>query len=120
MNVLFLYRLLSTSSIVQITLQGMIGKGSFGMVYAGRWRGQQVAVKALAISSTDEVTCFMRELQALSAVQHPNVVRLLGKTWEGRAMDQQRFTATKRTRLVPNHCYLTLTSIIQGFVGRCA
>jgi serine/threonine protein kinase len=62
-----------------------IGTGSFGEVFKARWLGAQVvAVKVLRISpkskleKTQQLAQFQREIQLLSTLQHPNIVRFLG------------------------------------------
>ena len=55
-----------------IELHEVIGRGGFGLVHRATWHRQQVAVKN-SISSTDET-----ELQMLTKLQHPNIIRLLG------------------------------------------
>lgn len=58
----------------------MIGEGGFGQVW-GAWRdasNERVAVKVLhleLVRSTDALTRFQRELEAIERLQHPNVVR---------------------------------------------
>ena len=53
-----------------------IGRGSFGVVYRGVWRSKVVAVKK--INTATEQKAFMTEVQQLSRVSHPNIVKLYG------------------------------------------
>lgn len=62
-----------------------IGTGSFGEVFKARWRGAHlVAVKVLRLASkskserAQQLAQFQREIQLLSTLQHPNIVRFLG------------------------------------------
>lgn len=53
-----------------------MGKGSFGVVYRGRWRNNYVAVKH--IDTEAERKAFTVEVRQLSRVNHPNIVKLFG------------------------------------------
>ncbi|KAK8778044.1 hypothetical protein V5799_020616 [Amblyomma americanum] len=59
-----------------IELFEVVGKGTFGLVHKGRWRGQDVAVKSIA--SDQEKRAFLVEVRQLSRVDHPNIVKLYG------------------------------------------
>ncbi|XP_021932763.1 mitogen-activated protein kinase kinase kinase 7 isoform X2 [Zootermopsis nevadensis] len=54
----------------------VVGKGSFGIVWKGRWRETYVAVKH--IDSEAEKKAFAVEVRQLSRVSHPNIVKLYG------------------------------------------
>ena len=56
----------------------VVGKGAYGVVRRGVWRGQEVAVKR--IETDREWRAFKTELRQLSRVSHPNIVRLYGAT----------------------------------------
>ncbi|XP_043466967.1 mitogen-activated protein kinase kinase kinase 7-like [Leptopilina heterotoma] len=60
----------------EIERQEIVGKGSFGVVWKGKWRGQYVAVKL--INSEGEKKAFSIEVRQLSRVAHPNIVKLYG------------------------------------------
>ncbi|XP_012274170.1 mitogen-activated protein kinase kinase kinase 7 isoform X2 [Orussus abietinus] len=60
----------------EIVTEEVVGKGSFGVVWKGRWRGRYVAVKH--INSEGERKAFAIEVRQLSRVSHPNIVRLYG------------------------------------------
>lgn len=60
----------------EIKLQGVVGKGSFGTVKKGKWRNLDVAIKI--IETEQEKTAFIVEVQQLSRVNHPNIVKLYG------------------------------------------
>jgi serine/threonine protein kinase len=59
----------------------LIGSGGFGEV----WRGvrtandEQVAIKYLLADDDDSIFRFQREVRCLESLNHPNVVRVLGK-----------------------------------------
>lgn len=54
----------------------VVGKGSFGVVWKGRWKGDYVAVKH--IESEAERKAFAVEMRQLSRVSHDNIVKLHG------------------------------------------
>ncbi|XP_052195708.1 nodulation receptor kinase-like [Diospyros lotus] len=65
----------------------LIGEGGFGSVYRGTLPdGQEVAVKVRSATSTQGTREFDNELNLLSAIQHENLVPLLGYCCEN---DQQ-------------------------------
>jgi hypothetical protein len=73
----------SRSELVAATQQfanrHIIGRGGFGPVYAGTWRGRQSAIKVLnATESQQGVQEFLKEINILGAYQHPNLLPLLG------------------------------------------
>ncbi|KAL6868106.1 hypothetical protein ACP4OV_014951 [Aristida adscensionis] len=60
-----------------------IGRGGYGVVYKGKYEdGQVVAVKKLYhMPGLDEMQ-FQSEIQNLKGLHHPNIVRLVGKSYE--------------------------------------
>nr|XP_031831452.1 mitogen-activated protein kinase kinase kinase 7-like isoform X1 [Nomia melanderi] len=60
----------------EIEKEQVVGKGSFGIVWKGKWKGQYVAVKY--INSEGEKKAFTIEVRQLSRVVHPNIVKLYG------------------------------------------
>jgi serine/threonine protein kinase len=75
--------------------QELIGRGGFGQVYKGTWHGRQVAVKEIRspwrCSTVVEARSFakmiQREVEALSAVQHRNIIGLLGLCMDNESSD---------------------------------
>lgn len=57
----------------QITLVNIIGKGRFGEVWRGEWRGENVAVKIF--SSVDEKSWF-REVEIFQTVGQPTILSI--------------------------------------------
>ncbi|XP_053598761.1 mitogen-activated protein kinase kinase kinase 7 [Microplitis demolitor] len=60
----------------EIETEEVVGKGSFGVVWKGKWRGRYVAIKH--INTEGERRAFAVEVRQLSRVSHPNIVRLYG------------------------------------------
>jgi mitogen-activated protein kinase kinase kinase 7 len=60
----------------EIKSEEIVGKGSFGVVWKGKWKGQSVAVKH--INTEGERKAFIVEIHQLSRVIHPNIVKLYG------------------------------------------
>jgi serine/threonine protein kinase len=57
-----------------------IGAGSYGMVYRGKWKGVEVAVKRFIKQKLDErrMLEFRAEMAFLSELHHPNIVLFIG------------------------------------------
>uniref|UniRef100_J3LAX4 RING-type E3 ubiquitin transferase n=2 Tax=Oryza brachyantha TaxID=4533 RepID=J3LAX4_ORYBR len=55
-----------------------IGEGGYGNVYRGTLDHTEVAVKVIQQDSIDKTDEFLREVDILSQLQHPNLVLLLG------------------------------------------
>jgi serine/threonine protein kinase len=68
----------------RVTLGALLGGGGFAVVYAGMYaplvgsKPREVAVKMLVDPTDDVISDFMRELHALSQLQHPCIVELVG------------------------------------------
>ncbi|KAG8092915.1 hypothetical protein GUJ93_ZPchr0012g19472 [Zizania palustris] len=61
-----------------------LGQGSFGCVYMGKLRnGQKVAIKVLSSESRQGAREFLNELNAISNINHHNLVKLLGCCVDG-------------------------------------
>lgn len=73
-NPSFVIMLFSSHLILAVSSQ-VVGKGSFGTVYKGRWRGKFVAVKHLV---TEVERSLSIEIRQMSRVNHPNIIKLYG------------------------------------------
>ncbi|KAJ8423018.1 hypothetical protein Cgig2_023355 [Carnegiea gigantea] len=56
----------------------VIGEGGYGKVYKGVLDHTPVAIKVLQPDTTDKKEEFLREVEILSQLRHPNIVLLLG------------------------------------------
>ncbi|CAH9064591.1 unnamed protein product [Cuscuta epithymum] len=57
----------------------ILGGGGFGAVYKGKVEDNfYVAVKRLVVGGQDSIQTFETEKEVLSAIQHPNIISLLG------------------------------------------
>ncbi|KAG4142828.1 hypothetical protein ERO13_D06G150901v2 [Gossypium hirsutum] len=68
----------------KFSVDNKLGEGGFGPVYKGKLpNGQQIAVKRLAVSSSQGLEEYKNEVALLAKLQHRNLVRLLGFCLEG-------------------------------------
>ncbi len=60
-------------------LQRVLGSGGMGIVYLGihQETGERVALKTVRISQTTTLASIRREVQSLSRIQHPGIVRII-------------------------------------------
>ena len=56
----------------------VIGEGSFGTTYRGTWKGGDCAVKCVRIANPDEAQSFLREVETLALMRHPNIMPFYG------------------------------------------
>ncbi|KAK9822208.1 hypothetical protein WJX81_005892 [Elliptochloris bilobata] len=68
-------RMRSQELLAELEIGQPLGRGSYGRVYRGKWKGVQVAVKIVEHSSeADRDLSELRESVLSTAIQHPNVV----------------------------------------------
>ena len=71
----------NTASRSEVQVQGNIGEGAWGVVARGQFNGQAVAIKwphvALLKQYPNTVGRMRREVQIMSQVRHPNLVRFI-------------------------------------------
>ncbi|KAI9990296.1 hypothetical protein PInf_021106 [Phytophthora infestans] len=68
-----------------IELGAIIGRGAFGEVYRGRYRGQDVAVKTLVPEKRKDmeyIEALLSEVKLMATMEHPNIVQFIGVAWE--------------------------------------
>ncbi|TNJ27818.1 Kinase, NEK [Giardia muris] len=67
-------------SLSEYHLTAVLGKGTFGAVYAGHGNGRNVAVKVVNLGGHDdkERELLRREAEILLSIDHPNIIRCLG------------------------------------------
>lgn len=58
---------------LEIDKEDILGKGGYGVVFAGTYNGDPVAIKRVPL--TDDPT-ELREEEALQKLNHPNVIKL--------------------------------------------
>jgi serine/threonine protein kinase len=56
----------------------LIGSGSYGAVYTGEYRGDQVALKFVQTHSASQKQAFLSEVDVLWRMVHPCIVRVIG------------------------------------------
>jgi serine/threonine protein kinase len=66
----------------EVQLGRQVGLGSYGVVYRGKWKGVDVAVKRFIKQKLDErrMLEFRAEMAFLSELHHPNIVLFIGTT----------------------------------------
>ena len=62
------------STVKDLSLNKILGKGAFGIVFEGVWCAKPVAIKRIAMS---DITSNVREEEALKKLDHPYVIKLL-------------------------------------------
>lgn len=65
-------------SLNDIAIQQVIKKGSFGTIYQGQWCYHPVAVKLIESSKATDYAEFVREVEIMSRLRHPNITQLYG------------------------------------------
>ena len=68
----------------EVTLIKLIGEGSAGKVYKGKWRNVIVAVKVLPSPCDTDIQALAKEFEVMSRLRnHPNVIPFLGACTDG-------------------------------------
>jgi len=62
----------------ELVKENEIGKGCFGVVWKGKWRGITVAIKQLVSVNADILEDFKHEVGILGRLRHPNVILFMG------------------------------------------
>ncbi|GMI38375.1 hypothetical protein TeGR_g13291, partial [Tetraparma gracilis] len=66
---------------MELQIDKLLGKGGFGVVNLGNYRGIKVAVKQLLTVNEENVLRFRHECFLMKNLSHPNVVQLVGVCW---------------------------------------
>ena len=61
----------------QLARGRILGRGGFGPVYSGVWRGRECAIKVLDAASMQGTKEFLKEVNMLGIFRHPHLVPLL-------------------------------------------
>jgi serine/threonine protein kinase len=64
--------------VSEIDMGQEIGKGAYGKVYKGKFRGRVVAIKTIAVKDDKELVLIRREISLLRECDHGNIVELIG------------------------------------------
>lgn len=65
----------------ELKLLELFSRGSSCLVFKGKWRGTEVAIKQFTVDyseSEKKLSKFIKELQVISQVRHPNLLMLMG------------------------------------------
>ncbi|KAL6522546.1 hypothetical protein OROMI_031504 [Orobanche minor] len=82
----FTYRQIKTATN-SFSTENKIGEGGFGAVYKGTLSdGTVIAVKQLSSKSKQGYCEFVNEIGMISAIQHPNLIKLYGCCVEGKEL----------------------------------
>ena len=86
----------------------MIGKGSFGTTYLGKFDGQEVAIKCVRIEHEIEATTFLRELGALARIRHANIMTFLGMSLQILSKTCLQFSSSVQSFQLTSFCSTNL------------
>lgn len=62
----------------ELEIVGVLGRGATSQVFSAQWRGSLVAVKEVDVADEGTLLAVKRELQVMTRVDHPHVLRLIG------------------------------------------
>ncbi|OQS00462.1 protein kinase [Achlya hypogyna] len=68
----------------EVELFDVLARGGFGVIYHGRFAGEEVAVKKCLpekVNNHEAMEAFMCEIKLMSKLDHPNIVRFVGVAW---------------------------------------
>ena len=67
---------------INFSVKDEIGRGSYGVVYRGKWAGTDVAVKHVRIRNAKRLRLVMEtEVRFHSMVRHPNIIQLMAVSY---------------------------------------
>lgn len=93
------------------TIKVELGRGGFGVVFAGNFRTEPVALKQVSLDTPQAKTDFISECATLSRLHHPNVCGFFGAAWN----DKNTMGRMAIERL---HCSLVAAIHNPASVGR--
>jgi serine/threonine protein kinase len=86
----------------------ILGQGSFGVIFEGKWHGETVAVKCIKLGDDFEIKKQVERLEEevalLASLHHHNIVRLIGFTYD---------EETKNCLIVMERMQMNLRSLIK-------
>ncbi|CAG9325326.1 unnamed protein product [Blepharisma stoltei] len=65
----------------ELEFQDVLNRGSSCIVFKGKWRGSEVAIKQFKLeysTSEKDLQKYIKEMQVLSQIRHPNVLLIMG------------------------------------------
>ena len=65
-----------------VKISSLLGRGGFGVVHLGEYKGKKVAIKQLLNIDASNVWRFRFECFLMKNLRHPNIVTLVGVVWE--------------------------------------
>ena len=68
----------------EIETMDLVASGGFGVIYRGRFAGEDVAIKKCLpdkVNNHEAMESFMMEIKLMSRLEHPNIVRFVGVAW---------------------------------------
>ncbi len=69
-----------------VKILSMLGKGAFGVVNLGEYKGKQVAVKQLITIDEESIGRFRFECFLMKNLRHPYIVELVGVCWDDKML----------------------------------
>ncbi|GMI57287.1 hypothetical protein TeGR_g11334 [Tetraparma gracilis] len=65
-----------------VAVEQLLGKGGFGVVNLGTYRGRKIAIKQLITINSESVARFRFECFLMKGLRHPHIVELVGVCWD--------------------------------------
>ncbi|CAI5739428.1 unnamed protein product [Hyaloperonospora brassicae] len=69
----------------KVTVDQVLSRGGFGVVYSGSYNGRQVAVKMLLPDTRrniSHVVNLLAEVKMMASMEHPHIVEFIGVAWD--------------------------------------
>eukprot|EP01128_Nolandella_sp_AFSM9_P003185 TRINITY_DN1371_c0_g1_i2.p1 TRINITY_DN1371_c0_g1~~TRINITY_DN1371_c0_g1_i2.p1 ORF type:complete len:1233 (-),score=220.28 TRINITY_DN1371_c0_g1_i2:114-3776(-) len=102
-----------------------VGRGAFAIVYRGKWRGVEVAIKKIVnIKDVDEVEVLFKESNTMMSLRHPHIISYLGTSADKETIyivtayahlgPLKKILRNTRYTLEPGHCFDFVIQIARG------